>query len=180
MSGEPERPLRVLVVTEKPLVADVVALTLHHGAFVTRHARNVVEALELLEDWRPQLAIVDLDSVGDQVVRRIATGGHSGRYRIPVLALTQRGDLKTKLAAFDLGVDDIMSLPLSPEELLARVLVISRRGLGADIALNPVLKVGELEIDILNRRLRAGGEEIHLTGLQQTCCTCSRRSPVRS
>jgi len=80
--------------------------------------------------------------------------------------VTRRGDLKTKLAAFDLGVDDIMTVPLSPEELLARVLVISRRGLGAVVALDSVLNVGELEIDIVNRRLRAGTADIHLSGLQ--------------
>jgi DNA-binding response OmpR family regulator len=80
--------------------------------------------------------------------------------------LTRRGDLKTKLQAFGLGVDDVMTLPLSPEELLARVLVITRRGLGAIVALVPVLKIGELEIDILNRRLRAGTVEIHLTGIE--------------
>ena len=42
--------------------------------------------------------------------------------RLPVVALTRRGDLKTKLAAFDHGVDDIMTVPFSPEELVARTL----------------------------------------------------------
>jgi two-component system KDP operon response regulator KdpE len=168
VSSEPERPLRVLVFAKKPLVADVVKLTLNHGKFVTRHVQDVREAFEVLEDWRPQLAIVDMDSGGDQVVRRIAIGGHPGRERIPILALTRRGDLKTKLAAFDHGVDDIMTIPMSPEELLARVLVITRRSLGTTIALNPRIKIGELEIDILNRQVRAGTSEIHLTGLEQS------------
>ena len=166
MSSELEQPLGVLVLVEKPLVADVIMLTLNHGKFVPRLARDIPEAFEALDDWRPQLAVVDLDSVGDQVVRRIATGGHPGRDRIPVLALTRRGDLKTKLQAFGLGVDDVMTLPLSPEELLARVLVIIRRGLGAIVTLVPILKIGELEIDILNRRLLAGTAEIHLTGIE--------------
>ena len=166
MSNAPERHTRVLVLVEKPLVADVVRLTLKHGTFVTRHARDVGEACEVLDAWRPQLAVVDIDGFGDHVVRCNASWGPPGRDCLPVLAVTRRGDLKTKLAAFDLGVDDIMTLPLSPEELLARVLVISRRGLGAVVALDPVLKIGELEIDIVNRRLRAGPADIHLSGLQ--------------
>jgi DNA-binding response OmpR family regulator len=168
VSNEPERPLRVLILVERTLVADIVTMTLKHGTFVTRHARDAREAFEAIEDWRPQLAVIDIDSVGDQSVRRIANGGHLGRDRIPVLALTRRGDLKTKLAAFDQGVDDILTIPMSPEELLARVLVIARRGLGAHVALLPVLKIGEVEIDILNRRFRVGTSEIHLSGLEQS------------
>ena len=76
MSNVPERHTRVLVLIEKPLVADVVRLTLNHGSFVTRHARDVGEAFEVLDEWRPQLAVVDIDGFGDQVVRRIARWGH--------------------------------------------------------------------------------------------------------
>jgi DNA-binding response OmpR family regulator len=82
--------------------------------------------------------------------------------------LTRRGDLKTKMAAFEQGVDDIMTVPFAPEELLARVLVITRRALGTEPPLNPVLKLGELEIDILQRQVRAGTSELHLTGLEQS------------
>ena len=61
-----------------------------------------------------------------------------------------------------------MTIPFSPEELLARVLVITRRALGASIPFNPVQKLGELEIDILQRQVRAGTSELHLTGLEQS------------
>ena len=55
----------------------------------------------------------------------------------PVLGLTRRGDLKTKLRAFDLGVDDILTMPFSPEELLARSIVITRRASGTDRPIVP-------------------------------------------
>jgi DNA-binding response OmpR family regulator len=56
-------------------------------------------------------------------------GGSDGRSspRTPVPAVTRRGDLKTKLAAFDRGVDNIKTIPFSPEDLLACVLVITLR-----------------------------------------------------
>jgi DNA-binding response OmpR family regulator len=88
--------------------------------------------------------------------------------RVPVVALTRRGDLKAKLEAFDQGVDDLLSVPFSPEELVARVLAVLRRAHPEGAALRPVLRVGELEIDILNRRVRAGTSELHLTSLEQS------------
>ncbi len=168
MPTETERHLRVLILTEQPLLADVVKLTLKHGMYVTRHARDASEAFELVEDWQPQLAVVDMDNGGERVVRHIAKDGRDGRARIPVLALTRRGDLKTKLVAFDHGVDDIMTIPISPEELLARILVITRRSLGTTVPLNPRITIGEIEIDIMNRHVRARTSDVHLTGLEQS------------
>ena len=164
----PADPARVLVLVEQPLIAEVIALTLNHGVYVTREARDAREAMTMLDEWHPHLAVVDMDIGGDQLVPRMAHAGGDGGTRIPVLALTRRGDLKTKLAAFEQGVDDIMTVPFSPEELLARVLVITRRTLGRAIPLNPVLKLGEIEIDILHRQVRAGTSELHLTGLEQS------------
>jgi hypothetical protein len=76
--------------------------------------------------------------------------------------LTRRGDLQTKLQAFDLGVDDILTVPFSPEELLARSIVITRRATGTDRPIVPTIKLGEIEIDILNRQVRAGDSVVHL------------------
>jgi DNA-binding response OmpR family regulator len=163
-----DHPLRVFVLTEQRLIAEMVKLTLTHGVYVTRHTKDVDDAWAILGDWHPQLAIIDMDAGGERVVRRIGKDPQGERTRIPILALTRRGDLRTKLAAFDLGVDDIMTIPISPEELLARLLVITRRSFGTTFSLNPVIKLGEIEIDILNRQVRAGTSELHLTGLEQS------------
>jgi DNA-binding response OmpR family regulator len=148
---------------EQPLIVEVIKLTLNHGVYVTREAQDVPEATALLGEWQPHLAVIDMDIGGDRLLQHMA-----GSTRIPVLALTRRGDLRTKLAAFEQGVDDIMTIPFSPEELLARVLVITRRALGQSVPFNPVQKLGELEIDILQRQVRAGTSELHLTGLEQS------------
>ncbi len=161
-------PARVLVMVEQPLIVDVIKLTLNHGVYVTREARNAAEATAMRGDWHPHLAIIDMDIADDQLLQQLAGSGESGPTRTPVLALTRRGDLRTKLAAFDQGVDDIMTFPFSPEELLARVLVITRRALGQSIPFTPVLKFGEIEIDIMYRQVRAGSSEIHLTGFEQS------------
>ena len=159
-------PARVLVMVEQPLIVDVIQLTLNHGVYVTREARDVPEATVALAEWHPHLAVIDMDIGGGLLMQHMAGAG--GSVRAPVLALTRRGDLRTKLAAFEQGVDDIMTIPFSPEELLARVLVIARRVLGESATFNPVLKIGEIEIDILHRQVRAGSSELHLSGLEQS------------
>jgi len=142
-------PARVLVMIDQPLIVEVIKLTLKHGVYATREAQNVPEATAVLGEWHPNLAVIDMDIGGGQLLQQMA--GADSPTRIPVLALTRRGDLRTKLAAFEQGADDIMTIPFSPEELLARVLVITRRALGGSIPFNPVLKLGEIEIDIMQQ-----------------------------
>ena len=161
-------PTRVLVLVDQPLIARTITLTLDHGVCVTREVEGVADATAVLAEWQPHLAILDMDIGGDLLVRRMTRSDEGSQTRIPVLALTRRGDLRTKLAAFEQGVDDIMTVPFPPEELLARVLVITRRTYGASDRFIPVVTLGELEIDILHRRVLAGSSEIHLTGLEQS------------
>ncbi len=156
---------RVLVMLDQPLLAEIVKFTLNHGVYQTRTVTTVEDAMAVLNEWDPHIVVVDMDIGGDRIVEQ--THGLNG-LPVPVLALTRRGDLKTKLAAFEQGVDDIMTVPFSPEELLARVLALTRRTYGAGPALNPVIKLGEIEIDILNRKIRAGTSELHLTPLEQS------------
>jgi DNA-binding response OmpR family regulator len=165
----PAAPTRVLLVLDQPVVAELVKLTLNHGVFETRQAVSAAEALFVLGRWRPHLVLVDMDLEGvdgARVMERI--GPEAGGGPIPAIALTRRGDLRTKLEAFERGVDDIMTLPFPPEELLARVVALVRRSHPEAAAFAPVIRLGELEIDILQRTVRAGASELHLTALEQS------------
>ncbi len=164
----PAQPLRALVVLDQPLIAETITLTLNHGRYLARTARTLPEASSLLRAWQPQLAVVDVDLGGPTLLAQLGLPAAAQGTRIPVLALTRRGDLKAKLAAFAQGVDDILTVPFAPEELLARTLVLTRRAYGAQQPLVPVLRLGELELDILNRLVRAGDSVLHLTGLEQS------------
>jgi DNA-binding response OmpR family regulator len=148
------------------VLAQLIALTLNHGVYVTRVATRLDEATALLERWQPELVVLDMDVSGAQVLAHInqlpAGIGHP-----LVIALTRRGDLKSKLQAFEQGVDDILTVPFSPEELVARVLAVMRRSYRDAVAFTPTLRVGELELDILNRQVRVGGHELQLTALEQ-------------
>jgi DNA-binding response OmpR family regulator len=157
------------VLLDRPLVVDLIELTLNHGLFVVRATSSLAEAEAVLADWRPHLGVVDMDREdGAELVRRLATSHPRGQGSVPVLGLTRRGDLRTKLRAFDLGVDDILTVPFSPEELLARSVVISRRASGTDLPIVPTITLGEIEIDIVHRQVRAGDSVIHLTSIEQS------------
>lgn len=160
---------RALVLHDRPLVVDLIELTLNHGVFVVQAASNLRDAEAILAAWHPHLAVIDMDH--DDSTALLAHLGASNTLRravTPALGLTRRGDLKTKLRAFDLGVDDILTMPFSPEELLARSIVLTRRATGVDRPLVPTITMGEMEIDIVSREVRAGASVIHLSGIEQS------------
>ena len=167
-AGPVRGPARVLLVLDQPILAGVVELALGHvrGRFRARVAPDAAAAAGVLAEWRPHLAVVDMDLARGEMLARLGYTAPPSAARVPVVALTRRGDLKGKLEAFDQGVDDVLSVPFSPEELVARVLAVLRRTYHEGAALRPVLRLGELEIDILHRRVRAGTSELHLTALE--------------
>jgi DNA-binding response OmpR family regulator len=163
----PRGPARVLVVLDRPMLIELIKLTLSHGVYAVRTVTSAADAVIALTDWQPHLVILDMDLNGPQVLEQIAAKAGGGP-RLPVIAVTRRGDLKTKLAAFEAGVDDILAIPFAPEELLARIIALVRRAYSDAITFTPVIKIGDLEIDILNRTVRAGTSELHLTSLEQS------------
>ena len=160
---------RALVLHDRPLVVDLIQLTLNHGLFVVRAAGSMAEAEAILAEWKPDMTVVDMDhDDSTALLQRLGTSNALTRSATPVLGLTRRGDLKTKLRAFALGVDDILTMPFSPEELLARSIVITRRASGTVRPIVPTIKLDEIEVDILNRRVIAGKSVVHLSGIEQS------------
>ena len=163
--GQFRTPARVLLVLDQPILAEVVKLALSHGLYMVEVA-GAPDALAKFRVWHPHLILLDIDIEDGEFLREVSETGRAGN-RVPVIALTRRGDLKRKLDAFEAGVDDIMTVPFSPEELVARTLALMRRAYRESITFTPTITLGELEIDILNRRVRAGHSELQLTGLEQ-------------
>ena len=169
MEAGSDEARRALVLHDRPLVVDLIELTLNHGVFVVRSAQTLADADAILAEWRPHMAVVDMDhDDSTALLKLIGASNTLTRSVTPVLGLTRRGDLKTKLRAFDLGVDDILTVPFSPEELLARSIVITRRASGTDRPIIPTITIGEMELDIFNRQVRAGTSIVHLSGIEQS------------
>ena len=169
MTAQTQEPRRALVLHDRPLVVGLIELTLNHCLFRVRAVRSLADAERVLAEWQPHLTVIDMDhDDSTALLQRVGASNTLTRSVTPVLGLTRRGDLKTKLRAFDLGVDDILTVPFSPEELLARAIVITRRATGSDRPIVPTIRIGEMEIDIVDREVRAGTSVIHLTGIEQS------------
>lgn len=168
-------PSRVLLVLDQPVLAELVRLALNHGRFLIRVAQEWADVAQLGAEWRPHLALVDMDLDGGSVLARLMRA----TMRVPVIALTRRADLQTKLAAFDSGVEDVITVPFSPEELVARTLVVMRRVHRRAVEFTPVIRLGDLEIDILHRSARAGDSELHLTSVEQSLLYLLAANPGR-
>jgi DNA-binding response OmpR family regulator len=153
-----------LVVVDQPL-ANLIALTLNHGKYETCIAPDAKTGRSELEAWRPHLLLVDLDADDAESLGLI--GRRVVNKRVPTIAFSRRGDLKTKLAAFDRGVDDIITVPFVPEELVARTLALMRRSYGDGVAFIPVINVAGLEVDLLNQQVKVGTLRPVLTSIEQ-------------
>jgi DNA-binding response OmpR family regulator len=160
---------RALVLHESQVIVDLIELTLNHGLFVVRAASVLAEAEAILAEWQPHMVVIDMEN-GDStmLIERLKASGRLRGSAMPVLGLTRRGDLRTKLQAFDLGVDDILTVPFSPEELLARSIVITRRATGVQRPIVPTIHIGKIEVDLLNREVRIGRTVAHLSSLEQS------------
>lgn len=160
---------RALVFHDRPLVVDLIGLTLNHGMFLVRAAPDVAEAQRLVALWRPHMALVDMErNDALDVLHMLGASGALQSSKVPILGLTSRNDLATKLRAFELGVDDILSTPFSPQELLARSIVIVRRASGGEWPIMPTIRSADVEIDVLARQIRIGNKVVALSAIEQS------------
>jgi DNA-binding response OmpR family regulator len=152
----------ICVIEDEVAIADAVAARLRAEGFAVEVAHDGPAGIALCERLLPDLVILDLllpGIDGLEVCRRIQ------RTRpVPVLMLTALGDETDMLVGLGVGADDYMTKPFSPRELVARVRVLLRR-----VERRPrseVLRVGALELDPAERRVRVGGEEVALTATE--------------
>jgi DNA-binding response OmpR family regulator len=127
--------------------------------------RSGEEALKLAAEQRPDLIILDVmmpNLDGLEVLRRLRE-----RSGVPVLLLTARNRDHDKIGGLDIGADDYVTKPFSPEELTARVRAILRRGPREEETRN-IVRSGDVEIDLGRRRVRRGGEDVVLTRTEWT------------
>ncbi len=156
---------RALLVIGDGALGKLVELTLRHGNYVRRSAATVAEARAAINEWVPHLVFVNIDLEGGVAMTLIDEV--ASRERMAAIALTRRSDLRGKLDAFERGADDYIGIPFVPDDLIARAHAVVRRVLGGIGGVVPRLRIGDLEIDVLNRRVRAGRSELHLTSLEQ-------------
>jgi len=155
-------------VEDEKAIAEAIAARLRAEGFDVEMAGDGPAAVDAAARWRPDLVVLDIMLPGFdglEVCRRI----QSVR-QIPVIMLTARDDETDMLIGLAVGADDYLTKPFSLRELAARVQVVLRRAERA-VAETPgtepcLIMVGDLEIDPVERRVRRGGTEVHLTPIE--------------
>ncbi len=156
------RKYLILVVDDEPAIVRLVKTKLQADGYAVITASRGEEALEILEDERPDLIILDLMMPGIdgyETLRRIRTDS-----QVPVILLTARAGDADRLKGFHTGADDYITKPFNPDELSARVAAVLRRTAGtAPISGRSTLKYPGVEIDLERRRVMVSGEEVRLS-----------------
>jgi two-component system KDP operon response regulator KdpE len=148
----------VLVVDDEPQILRVMRASLPIRGYEVLTASTAEEALDQMSKQVPDLVILDLampEMSGLEVCRRVREFSS-----VPIIVLSAKGSESDKVAALDLGADDYVTKPFGMDELLARVRAVLRRLSATN---DRVLVVGDVTIDIDERRVVVGDKEIRLT-----------------
>jgi len=152
-------PVRVLVVDDDPQIRRAVSTSLRAHRYEVATAADGEAALEQLSAGNYDLVVLDLGLPGidgHEVIKRLRAWSH-----IPVIVLSVRETQDEKIAALDAGADDYVTKPFGIEELLARMRAVERRT--ATETPPPVMRYGELEIDLARQLVRLLGDQVSLT-----------------
>ncbi|NYE58863.1 two-component system copper resistance phosphate regulon response regulator CusR [Duganella sp. 1224] len=150
--------MKILIVEDEPKAGDYLVKGLQESGYVADLARNGVDGLALAQELDYDLIVLDVmlpQMDGWQVLARLRE-----RKETPVLFLTARDDVADRVKGLELGADDYLVKPFAFAELLARVKTLMRRG---PVREAEVLRVADLEIDVLRRRVARNGQRIELT-----------------
>jgi DNA-binding response OmpR family regulator len=157
-----------LIVEDDDIVADAITRGLKSASYDVHRVSSAESAQAALADEEFALAVIDVGLPGTDglsLVRRIRSSGKS----LPTLVLTARCTLADKVKALDLGADDFMSKPFEAAELAARCRALMRRSSGA---LNGIIKLNRLSVDLVGRRLTLDDNEIELTAREWLVLEC--------
>jgi two-component system response regulator MprA len=168
------RAMKILVVDDERAVRESLRRALELEGYQVELAEDGEQALALVEDAHGADAMI-LDVLmpgidGLEVCRRLRLGGHD----VPVLMLTARAEVDSRVAGLDAGADDYLPKPFALAELLARLRALLRRAGSGD---HDVLRFSDLELDPGTREVRRSGASIDLTRTEFALLELFLRNP---
>ena len=149
---------RVLVVDDEPQILRALQTNLRGAGYDVETAASVEQALAAAAIRPPEAVILDLilpDGNGSDVTRELRRWSS-----VPIVVPSAVGDEREKVAALDAGADDYVTKPFGMDELLARLRAALRRAVPPG---EPVLRIGNLELDLEKRAVSVAGRPVQLT-----------------
>lgn len=152
--------MRILLVEDDEIIGgavrDHIAATVHAVDWV----KNLADAAEAASSVNYGLILLDLqlpDGVGVDFLKTLRKSANN----TPVIILTARDQISDRIEGLNSGADDYLVKPFNLGELSARIIAVARRYAGSP---QPMLRVGDLEVDQSQRRLIVSGKDVVLTG----------------
>ncbi|HYR55661.1 MAG TPA: response regulator transcription factor [Myxococcaceae bacterium] len=153
-----ENPQRILVVEDDLSILAGLSMNLKFDGYEVLQAQDGRTGLSRALDDRPDLVVLDLmlpQMNGFEVIKELRRRGN----RVPVVVLSAKGLESDKIIGLDLGADDYVVKPFGLQELLARIKAVLRRRYGA----TPVVRFGDVAVDLDARKVTRGGKTVDLT-----------------
>lgn len=149
----------VLIVDDEPTLVKALDINLRARGFVTVTASTAKAAIVASSTRAIDLVLLDLGLPDGDGLRVIE--GIRGWSAVPIIVLSARHTSDDKVEALDLGADDYVTKPFQMNELLARVRASLRRATASPE--NPVVRAGDLEIDLAAHQVRRAGDVVKIT-----------------
>jgi DNA-binding response OmpR family regulator len=151
--------VRLLLIEDNDRLRETLSTGLRAQGYTVDTAADGLEGWRLASEAEHDLIILDrmmpgMDGI--EILRRLRTSGSS----LPVLMLTARDAVPDRVEGIDAGADDYLTKPFAVAELLARLRMLLRRG---HHRADPIVKIGDLEIDTVSHSARRGDRRIHIT-----------------
>ncbi len=151
----------VLVVDDEKTLVKALTFNLEKEGFRVEQAYDGEEALKKVFELKPDIVVLDLMLPlldGFEVCRQIRK-----KTDVPIIMLTARGEDIDKVLGLELGADDYLTKPFNSRELVARIKAILRRSIFREEEAKKVAQIGNLQVDLLQHRVRLDGKEVNLT-----------------
>ncbi|KGK86598.1 response regulator transcription factor [Clostridium sp. HMP27] len=116
---------KILIIEDEDYILDLLSYSLKKEGFITKVASNGEKGLELVQDFKPDLLILDLmlpDISGFEICKKV-----SKEYTIPIVMITAKSDTIDKILGIELGADDYITKPFDMREVIVRIKAIFRR-----------------------------------------------------
>jgi two-component system, OmpR family, phosphate regulon response regulator OmpR len=161
---ETKNPSKILVVDDDPRLRDLLRRYLGEQGFNVYVAENAPSMNKLWVRERFDLLVLDLMLPGEDglsICRRL----RGSNDRTPIIMLTAKGEDVDRIVGLEMGADDYLPKPFDPLELVARINAVLRRSNESqlDIPIDPILAVGDVEMDNRTRTVHRAGEIVELT-----------------
>jgi two-component system, OmpR family, phosphate regulon response regulator PhoB len=150
----------ILLVEDEPEIREMLTFALDRAGFQVWAAETAEQAMQRLDSALPGLVILDWmlpGMSGIDFARRLRRDPHTAD--LPIIMLTARGEETDKLKSFDSGVDDYVTKPLSPRELIARVKALLRR---TGLPEAGLIRHGAMVLDLNAHQLTINGRPVPL------------------